>query len=310
MGLFSKPEVIVLKESGNTKEYLRQLEELAETASGENAKKIAKEIAVVKAGIAGEENILFELKNSGMDMVVLHDVYIESRSGNSAQIDFLVLTPKLYFVLECKNLFGNIEINSRGDFIRTIRYGGRWYKEGIYSPVTQNQRHLQVLKERRNENHGKLMSAVRDRAFKDFYRGLVVLSNPKTIVNDKNAPEEVKKQVIRADQLIETIKRMNRESGALKSSLKDLKADGESVLEKMHIEKSVTYIERFKEDELEAQPEPVKAEQPKEKLCPRCGKALVMREAKRGAHIGEKFWGCTGYPKCRYIEKIPQDADK
>lgn len=102
MGLFSKPEVVIAKESSNAKEYLRQLEELAEKAAGENAKKIAKEIAVVKAGIIGEDNILFELKNSGMDMVVLHDLYIESVSGASAQIDFLVLTPKINFVLECK----------------------------------------------------------------------------------------------------------------------------------------------------------------------------------------------------------------
>ena len=98
MGLFSKPEVVIAKESSNAKEYLRQLEDLAEKATGENAKKIAKEIAVVKAGIIGEDNILFELKNSGMDMVVLHDLYIESVSGASAQIDFLVLTPKINFV--------------------------------------------------------------------------------------------------------------------------------------------------------------------------------------------------------------------
>ena len=151
-------------------EYLRQLEELAEKAAGENAKKIAKEIAVVKAGIIGEDNILFELKNSGMDMVVLHDLYIESVSGASAQIDFLVLTPKINFVLECKNLFGNIEINSKGDFIRTIRCGGRYYKEGIYSPITQNQRHLQVLKERRSENDGKILAAWKNYLFKDFFR--------------------------------------------------------------------------------------------------------------------------------------------
>ena len=219
MGLFSKPEVVIAKESSNAKEYLRQLEELAEKATGENAKKIAKEIAVVKAGIIGEDNILFELKNSGMDMVVLHDLYIESVSGASAQIDFLVLTPKINFVLECKNLFGNIEINSKGDFIRTIRCGGRYYKEGIYSPITQNQRHLQVLNECRNENHGKVMAALRNHWFSNFFKGLVVLSNPKTIINDQDAPQEVKKQVIRADQLVETIKRMNRESSELKSSI-------------------------------------------------------------------------------------------
>ena len=33
MGLFSKPEVVIAKESSNAKEYLRQLEELAEKGS-------------------------------------------------------------------------------------------------------------------------------------------------------------------------------------------------------------------------------------------------------------------------------------
>ena len=124
MGLFSKPEVVIAKESSNAKEYLRQLEELAEKAAGENAKKIAKEIAVVKAGIIGEDNILFELKNSGMDMVVLHDLYIESVSGASAQIDFLVLTPKINFVLECKNLFAQFAAavgTIKREFIRRLR---------------------------------------------------------------------------------------------------------------------------------------------------------------------------------------------
>ena len=311
MGLFAKPEVVIAKESSNAKEYLRQLEELAEKAAGENAKKIAKEIAVVKAGIIGEDNILFELKNSGMDMVVLHDLYIESVSGASAQIDFLVLTPKINFVLECKNLFGNIEINSKGDFIRTIRCGGRYYKEGIYSPITQNQRHLQVLKERRSENDGKILAAGKNYLFKDFFRGLVVLANPKTVVNDRYAKKEVKEQVIRADQLIETIQRMNKASKESASSLKDLKEMGERYLQ-MHIEKPITYIEKFKQEELEDQPaaeqpaliEPAKPELPEKNRCPKCGKPLVMREARRGAHVGEKFWGCTGFPQCHFIKKI------
>lgn len=30
-------------------------------------------------------------------------------------------------------------INHKGDFIRTVQYGNRWFKEGIYSPITQNE---------------------------------------------------------------------------------------------------------------------------------------------------------------------------
>jgi len=33
--------------------------------------------------------------------------------------------------------------------------------------------------------------------------------------------------------------------------------------------------------------------------CPRCSTPMVLREARRGTHAGEKFWGCPNYPKCR-----------
>ena len=125
----------------------------------------------------------------------------------------------------------------------------RYYKEGIYSPITQNQRHLQVLKERRSENDGKILAAWKNYLFKDFFRGLVVLANPKTVVNDRYAKKEVKEQVIRADQLIETIKRMNKASKESASSLKDLKEMGERYLQ-MHIEKPITYIEKFKQEDV------------------------------------------------------------
>lgn len=35
--------------------------------------------------------------------------------------------------------------------------------------------------------------------------------------------------------------------------------------------------------------------------CPKCGGDMVVRTAKRGHHAGQKFWGCTQYPKCRGI---------
>jgi restriction system protein len=33
--------------------------------------------------------------------------------------------------------------------------------------------------------------------------------------------------------------------------------------------------------------------------CPLCSKAMKRRTAKRGAHAGQDFWGCTDYPTCR-----------
>jgi four helix bundle suffix protein len=33
--------------------------------------------------------------------------------------------------------------------------------------------------------------------------------------------------------------------------------------------------------------------------CPCCGKRMILRKARQGAHAGEPFWGCSEYPKCR-----------
>lgn len=33
-------------------------------------------------------------------------------------------------------------------------------------------------------------------------------------------------------------------------------------------------------------------------MCPLCGKPLVLRTARKGAHPGAQFWGCSGYPAC------------
>ncbi len=35
--------------------------------------------------------------------------------------------------------------------------------------------------------------------------------------------------------------------------------------------------------------------------CPKCGGAMVLRTAKSGENAGQKFWGCSNFPKCRGV---------
>jgi restriction system protein len=44
---------------------------------------------------------------------------------------------------------------------------------------------------------------------------------------------------------------------------------------------------------------PVTAETDAPPICPFCGKAMVIRTARRGQNAGNKFWGCPDYPGCR-----------
>jgi hypothetical protein len=39
-------------------------------------------------------------------------------------------------------------------------------------------------------------------------------------------------------------------------------------------------------------------------FCPKCGCAMILRTAKSGSNQGEKFWGCSNYPKCHGILKF------
>jgi len=39
------------------------------------------------------------------------------------------------------------------------------------------------------------------------------------------------------------------------------------------------------------------------KVCPLCGRPLELKTARHGKHAGTDFWGCTGYPTCKYILK-------
>lgn len=329
MGLFDKPEVTILKESSDAKTYLSQLEALQkEVKPGTDlANKIDKEIVITKAGIAGEDAIMFELKNSGMDLVVLHDLYIETKDGRGAQIDYLVITPYVNVLIECKNLFGNIEINSKGEFIRSFSYKGRWIKEGVYSPITQNERHLTVFKDRRGERKGAFMRFAMEHGFEKYNKTIVVLANPKTLINDKCAPKEVRQKVIRGDQLISVLKEFKSD---VKSSKKEMLSYGENYLS-MNRNDRKEYIKKFEEltalqkmDSSEKDEDPAEKiitteetpavalskgeehtiEQPDVRICPWCGKELVLRTAKKGNNIGKQFYGCSGFPKCRYVKNL------
>ena len=43
---------------------------------------------------------------------------------------------------------------------------------------------------------------------------------------------------------------------------------------------------------------------PAARRCPRCGRKMVLRTARRGQSAGKQFWGCEGFPDCRMVGKV------
>ena len=89
------------------------------------------------------------------------------------------------------------------------------------------------------------MTALSNYGFADYFKSLVVLANPKTVLNDKFAKKEVKSQVYRADQLVNVIKKINQESKNPKSSLKEMQDTGNVWLNRLS-DHPDTRIDHFK----------------------------------------------------------------
>ena len=44
-------------------------------------------------------------------------------------------------------------------------------------------------------------------------------------------------------------------------------------------------------------------------VCPKCGGELIQRAATKGQYAGQKFWGCSNFPKCKFVKKAEQTAE-
>ncbi|MGL4791335.1 MAG: nuclease-related domain-containing protein, partial [Anaerotignaceae bacterium] len=278
MGIFDKiKEPIFIKDDSTAVNQLKELKKLRNIVTEDLSEKLEEEIRNVEYGIAGEKTVRYELENSHMPMFVLHDLYFEHK-GLTAQIDYLIITRKYNFVVECKNLYGDIEINNKGDFIRTINYGKGVIKEGIYSPITQNRRHLELLKEiRKGAKNNFISKLFFEKHFYSNYRSVVVLSNPKTILRDNYARNEINEQVIKADQLVEYIRKINSDPKKELISEKAMEDLAYFFLDR-HKEEAVDYVEKLKKDlkiPIVKKTKMPSKKKSKEPICNKCGANMV-----------------------------------
>ena len=139
---------MVIKEKCSLDSDCRRLEELLieDALTARQRQLVCDEISNVRAGERGEREaayfIDFELRDS-KNYAVLHDLRIE-HEGRVAQIDHLIIGRMANAILiESKNISTALRTNGRGEFEVKTRFG--W--KGMASPVEQNKRHVDVLRE-------------------------------------------------------------------------------------------------------------------------------------------------------------------
>lgn len=286
---------LFVKEGSSAHVRLEKLKERLISCSQDERSGIERSIRLQEAGLKGEEQVVFELKNSHVALCALQDLRLE-HEGLSAQIDFLVIMPYVTVVIECKNLVGDITINERGDFIREFGEGRNRHEEGIYSPVTQNARHLDLMKAIRLAEKGTIGKLLQRTFFDDLNKSIVVLANPRTVLKDAAAPEEIRRQIVRGDGLIAHLKQLNRsgkEAGNGKRNAKEMRAYAKYWLGKHVPAKAV-----------DASPVDRDAEPDVVPVCPKCGEPMVRRSVTKGDRKGKEMWGCSRFPRCRGVINI------
>lgn len=296
MGLFDVfRDTVFLKEDSSLEKQIDELKKIRDNVSDKD--KIDKDIKLLELGLQGEKEIAFELKNANIGMYVLHDVTL-SYEDLKAQIDYVIVTKGYTYLVECKNLLGDIIVDNKGQFMRSYEVKGKKIKEGIYSPYTQAVRHKEILKKRWLSKRNKLQIMLWEKSFENmWYKPLVVLSNSKCLLNTKYAPNDVKKNTIRVDQLVSYIKRdLERYDHDMYSSKKNMVELAESFLKDNEEVEYYDIASRYQKD-IESNKEK-KALEENVKVCPKCGGKLVERKGQYG-----EFYGCSNFPKCRYTLK-------
>ncbi len=216
-----------------------------------------------------------------LDALILHDILIEGAEGYTSQIDLIIVGVKGLYVVEVKN-YENARIYGDGKKSKWYYYrGGKKYE--IYSPIKQNKKHIEYLKNFLSDFGDVPCFSVITMLCDDFKltnindnmdsretvvcssltamnKGIQLIAKDKPIVFD----EEKKKQIY--DFILN-----NQLSGKL--------------VRKEHKENVKAYKSNI--DSLQQQ-----------KICPGCKTPLVLRKGKYG-----EFYGCSNYPKCRYILK-------
>ncbi len=216
---------------------------------------------------------------------VLRNVYLPKDNGETSEIDVLFITQKGIFVFESKNYSGWIFGDEKDKNWTVSLPGGQ--KNWFYNPIMQNRTHVKWLREFVGEEIPLFSIIVfSDRC--ELKKVTVISEDVKVIKRERTyaAVREIwdKNPDVATEDKIESLYQQLGEQTNVDAAVKAA-----------HIESVEKKYKKTVEPDTEDN---------KTGICPRCGSQLVLRTAKRGENAGKQFYGCSSFPKCRYIEDI------
>ena len=201
---------MLIKEADDQSGYLAELEARAK-GTGTEAKRAETELRIRRAGLRGERDAAYLIDfdfAASPNWAVIHDLRIE-HGGRVAQIDHLLINRWMdFYVLETKTFQSGVKITEEGEFLRWNDY--RKTYEAMASPIEQNERHIQVLREVASRIELPMRLGMR---IPPAFHSFVLVSATAKVYRPKRFDTS---RVIKADQLKKAIWRdIDHENGLL-----------------------------------------------------------------------------------------------
>lgn len=269
----------------------------------------------------------------------LFNVYIPKANGETTEIDVLMICPKGIFVFESKNYSGWIfGSESQKNWYQTLPAGrGRSHKEHFYNPVMQNRSHIKHLRTFLGEQVPMRSIIVfsdrctlksvqirsNDISVINRYNVAPVVSaicnqTPLDLLNDSSINEIYNKlyPFTQVDELTKAQHVANIHNNLNGKPVQQVPpVPVEPVVQKTEMAEPIitaeavpvtadsAVVDVIESPVVNTEPKPVEIPQQPTK-CPWCNGNLILRTATRGANAGNQFYGCSNYPKCKYIQNI------
>ena len=216
------------------------------------------------------------------DALVLHDILIDGADGKYSQKDLLLIGGKGIYVVEVKT-YPEARIYGDGKNSKWYYYlGGKRYE--IYSPLKQNQKHIQYLK--------KFLSVFGDIP---CFSVLTIICEDIKVTNINESQDDISVAVCSS-------------LPAMSHGIELIAKDKPAVFSEEQKQRIYQYIMDHQYSGKEKRQEHVESikdmkkvqeEMKKQKICPYCKTALVLRKGRYG-----DFYGCSNFPKCKYTQKV------
>ncbi|TMO81727.1 nuclease-related domain-containing protein [Pseudoalteromonas spongiae] len=221
-------------------------------------------------GLIGElqVNLLIKFFLEKNDYHLIKNVTLLTEDGTT-QIDHIIVSKFGIFVVETKNMKGWIfGSENQKQWTQQIFK----HKSKFQNPLHQNYKHVKTLEDCLSANEDTIFSVIifiGDCSFKT--------KKPENVKFARGGIEYIKSKtdiVFNGQEVADVIEQI--ESGRLERSYRT---------NRQHV-KHVRDIVKNKSET---------------KTCVKCGSEMVLRKATKGKNEGSDFWGCSAFPKCRYV---------